>query len=1376
MADGLSAALAQAKARINKTNSKTVTLAKQAVQGLALPFVMNRVNESPYGGTNYLPTGIEMLPALAGTVAHLAGVKGRIPYLDDAAERVTGANDRLNAKLGITNPTDASETAFNILGSLVLPVPKGAAVVKAATKPVSTAAKVAQGVGKVVTEVALPLRQGSKYLPTAAAVVPAGVALSEGIDAVADNPEYTSVAEALSGDHVPIKVKDPMDRLDAEQRLEFETAVANDDVATVEAYSTLLDELGQDDPAISLVPEEPTWKNPVITAAALAAAGLGGYAGMRVLSDMADARLAKAAGLPGTPDLVGQRTAEQANHIGTKLTQGMIQGDQAIREGYKVASPNKEAFETAAARLDGATSGSINAKVNHAMSTGNLPNSSVTIKPLGPVLESYAKLTDGERSVIREGLAARTALDDIKKNGLKPPSPEVSALLKRASDIADAQMQGKPYTDLTPDEYAKINAASKDRVQASFNDLTPAQLEMKAKLLENDPKLAKYGDAIKEPYRGILDFYEDTGMITPQMAAEARANNSNYVHLGRNRVVDDNTGGMLRSPQSNSANNRLSELFHRSDEEFGGVQAGEAIDPIVSLPRQLDRAIAAAEANRSNREALETFSNNVEMGKWVKRIPDGEAPKSMEGIVEVYDKGKKVFYKVTDPTLYEAFQTPGMARGPILQGIAAFNKSFMQNTTGLAAPLFAVKSSTYDVITGMMLRPKGTQFGILNEAVNSIRKATGKNSIIDGALDIAQGPLSYVDPTSWLSSPIGALRTGFDELPRVMANTVAESILQEGAIYRALGPQNADKLRDALASAFDRTIKSKMEASGAVNSSVLNVSDPAGLAHGLADIAPKFTRKTSEDIYKAAMEGGANPVTSFLKGSSNLFTKARANSIANLYVSTIRAVNEGARYQYFATNLPKVYDDDTMAKLASQTRRIASDPTQRGRSQLANELYGMAVYANVGVQDLAQTARMVKAQPVTTAMNILATVSMLAALHYSWAAANPEEAIADAEGKSDDQKVRSVTTHGGLEIPLPPTMQMFWAPIQTVMDEITGLNSGAFNPEYADAIESWLDDGAPMTEAGLSSLKEMSMAALTSTSPVTLGSNPVVNAGANMLGVNLGLSRFGQQEMAPIYEQGLGPLGGQGALADDALSARFTAAMGSLFGTTVAGVLRTAMDADRALTGEKLDGTKGSVDDAVTVAFSRMKDNNVRSAKPVANLIFGDYESVKSVNTTEYRLFVKKKEGIQKAIDTLNQTMINNEETSQDPRHKELRDIDFVRPDFMNTALNPIGRTAKRLVSRTRKMQLELNTLTQQAVKNIPSQKFSTIEERNAKINEVNEQRKEIAAQMLMATRMAEQQIANEIGDPSFTFQNFDPARYAELPWPPVPVEPAPAP
>lgn len=1321
----LQQAYEQAKAQQKRDQAKTSVLVRQAAQGAALPFMdapsvtvdrktRQTVPDKRFDG--YSPVAVDLIPATVNAVGTMINPEFDAPYLAGASARVAKASDDLNAFLGIENPRDPQELMYNVLGGLAIPVPgpKGAGAVRApATTLAGKAGRLGVGAAKVAAESLIPFRQSSITSPITAISAALPVAATEGIDAFAKSPEYNSIAEQ-TGLRDPDPVQPPLP-VEAPTAVEADSewvpveASQADEWVPVEENSATG---GEEWVPVEEEKPEPFWKDPTFVTSAIIATGLGAFGLTNVARSMVKERLR------GTSALTGVRTTPSTVHWWDKYTGAAVQGDQPLRAAMQTDAPAKGRRparkgltpQQADALFDPVTNPALQSKIGHVVRTGEFPNSSVTMNATGAVLEGMKKLSPEEYAVLKDGLLARNAIDDLTVNG----------------------------------------------VQSSFPKTDAKDLLAMAQRLENDPKLAPFADRIVAQYRGILDYALDKGLIDNLEYNELIAKRSRYVHISRNDQNYDMGKALFGVGGDNSASSRINAFLQRSKDEASGVSTGEAADPIAELSSQIGRIVRVAEVNGVKKQFFDITSKNPAFSDVIKKLPVGQSPNSLEGVHTVWENGTQVHYKVYDPVLDAALKfSPSQGHNAFMTLMMLPKNLKQATTTGVLNPTFATISPFYDALAGMMLRNKDVDLGLINE----LRNRSGVNKYLPKPVQQALGGL---DPTTIVSPFVGAVRQGIDETIQALGQQVSAGLMRNDWFTQAIGPQNAQALEGLLNNAYSRSVKAWMDEQGATTGGLLNHSDTNSLAPTLADIAPSFYSRNAQRAWAAAMRSDASVAEKAIATGKSLYEQTRATPLARAYLHTLKLLNEGFRYQVAATNLSKVRGDVAAERaLASNVRRSAVDISQRGNGQAIQGVVDVGLYINPAIQSLAQIGRSFRRQPVTTAMNMTTTLGMLTAMTYGAAAVDPDVRN-QLRDMTDDELSRQAPTFGGLVIPIDPNFRMVWGPWQAMMNEISGINSGDFNPNVA----AWLDKllEGDFDESTTESIKSAAKAGFKSAIPADVGSFPILNLGAAAAGADIGFSRFDDQGQARIVKgQQLSGLGGEGQLVDDMLDAKTMLMLNTVLSSYAIETIRAGMDADRVL------GEGGTTDQALEVALSRIEDTTVKGLVPFRNTLYGGYARAQSVGDTDFVLWNKKSEAIDKATEILNKDIVNVWETGADPRYSQVRNIDVVNDDAKGTMLYPVGAISAQVRKDLYGMKRQMAEL-QDQTENTKNQVFSTIEERNEELNYYNDQRKALASDMLLIVRQAEDAIREATGDPSFTYQSFDPEKYRSMPYPPVPV------
>ena len=1328
--------------------SSALQLAKQAAAGAALPFSSPGMQTKP---VDYTPGIVKYAPKLAAALGYNiqpdvrqvttqrppvfldvapAGLYGLynavapainlktadIPYLNRATKRVNEADQGINDRLHIKDPSNTAETAARIAGGMLIPGPTAVA-------GVTRGGNILQKAGRVAAETVMPLRQGG--LGTAIAATAIGTGLSEGADVLDNNSEYKSIYDIT---HPAGVVRPELRDKPADQYMTPETiqaynhAVETGDVQTQDELLGLVHEAQQQDHAASYLPPEPFWQTKeakeLAAAGAMAAAGI---LGARVISKTK-------AKLMGSSTLVGQDAPEHLTDLSTKATGAAVQNDHAIRNATAIATKDKgrmigqsQQLAQWNAKLDTVTNPAIHSKQVHFAQTGELPNSSTTTTPLGPMLDAIEKgLQPAEYDLLRDGLVAGTALDDFRRTG----------------------SQASFKTDV------------------NGNPVSVADIQHLHDLVQNDPKLSMIADGIRKHYRDQLDYLEEHGVISSTQKQAFIDKRPNFVHLSKNEAPDLTQSMWSQGDIANAAGDRLSLLGSRTDVEGAGIKAGAAADPIAELSNQWANVIKQVEIGRVKKQWLEFADQSPELSQWVKKLPLGVTPEGdINHVHTVFENGMPHNYYIKDPALSSALNFQPFAQNNSIAGaMNVLRRNFEYFTTGPGNPFFAPVAASYDTFTGMALRPKDYNLGVLNEILAHINPKLG---------------IGAADPTAIISAPIGAVRHGLDTLVGAMGRGLSTELQAgKGMFLDTLGPQVTQALETKLSNMYLASIKSQMEEAGVANAGLIASARPDRVGPALNEVAPLFAKGVARRALRDALQGKFDVAQVALARSHYAFEATRAASLARLYSGVMQSIHEGFRYQAYATNLPRVTSPEMAEMIASQTRRIAADIGQHGAGQLAQGAIQSAAYANAGIQSLAQFGRMFKAQPITFTTNAMGALLGLASLYYGPALISKDHRDGMRK-RTEEQRMTAFETFGGLEVKVPPEFRPVWGSMIAILDDASGLNKvdangeDHFDPNFAKAIQSWLDNGA--SEPGQQDINQNIKEGLWGLMPFTTGSSPVVNAiAAAGSGLDISYSRYTGQPQA-VLKQSIDPLGGEGLYTDDAISARYQKAIEDVAGTMLSGYIRAGLDIGRAL---KDHGD--NEDEALKVALSRVVDTAAKQTGP-GSVIFGNYERRQSASDGEWKLYQAKKQGIKAATEVLNKDILTPFTDGKDPRSATMSLLDVAdiqrNQALMGTALLPIGTLTAQYMKMIQPT-LDQTSKIQKSIDDINNQKTTTIEDRNKQINALIEQRKELVKVDNNHIRQAEDAIRAQIGDPTFSYQDLPKHldRYKKMPWPPAPV------
>ncbi|MCA2555789.1 MAG: hypothetical protein IM525_03075, partial [Microcystis sp. M43BS1] len=1088
-------------------------------------------------------------------------------FIDDVAK----ARERSQEYWGVQDPSNAAEVAAETFGSMLVPgmqVKVASKLIKPVEKSMTLAQKtgrVAANTGRVAAQAAVEIagpgnNSGLKAIPIATGL---SVGANELVDHALSNSNDAEVRE-IAKDYTSIQdvsrwVLQPEKRqkewsqyLSPEIIEEYNKAVDEGDIAYTDSVQALGMQLKEKDNAESYLPPEPDWvKFGVDTAMAGILAG-SIWMGGRLKSGLSQ-RLAN-----GT-ELAGKEFESSNSSVGTKAGQALFQNDQAVRDSTKQMTGDSgfigesRGLRQWKAKFDGISIPALQSKINNFMATGQLPQSGLKTDPISHTLEQVAALDPASRSMLTDGLLAKSALNDWKRTG-------------KATSFKTKQ-DGTPYT---------IN-----------------ELQDLVNLGEQGP-LKDLANRIRQHYRDQLDYMLEQRFINKTQYDQYILDRKDYVHFSKNTE-----GDFLDELLSRDVNSRPTDTIiqNRSDASGGGISAGNAADPVLDLSNRWAEIIHNVQINSVKRDWLDLATTNSELSKIITQVPIN---KGGENIHTIKIDGKEVHYKVKDQMLSEALDfSPFTTRSVWAQVLDTPRKLFQAGTTGVGNPLFAGTAMVYDTVTGIALRPKNFQLGVINEFLNKVSK--GKHN------------LGMFDPTAWVTAPIGAVRHAADSIVEAFSHEMAYQLQNgSGLFIDLMGPNKTKQLQTVLSSAYNKSYKSIMEEYGAGGSSPFLASAPDTLSPGMQGISPRFASEAAKSAFVSAIRGDASPAKIVLQGSKSAWEIAKASPIARMYAGLMKSMHEGFRYQAFATNYAKgALTQDDMVLLSSQVRRLAGDIGQQGGAKLIQDLNHSAVYANIALQTTAELGRKLKNQPITTIANIMGTITMLAAFRYGKLAIDPEYRE-ELRNRSDSQTAASFKTFGDLAVNIPPELRVISAPIFAALDHAMGLHdinedgSDNFKVDVLKGIEAWID-GSAQTEDAKASVSENMKASLGSVMPYSLSSFPLINAGASAIGFDLGFSKFtGQPET--IREQTKSPLYGEGTLTNDAMKATWQNVITNIIGSGTFAAVRASLDYNRAIK------DNGKAENALRIALSRLTDQQASQNGPFQGVFYRNYEKMQGVN------------------------------------------------------------------------------------------------------------------------------------------------------------------
>jgi hypothetical protein len=397
----------------------------------------------------------------------------------------------------------------------------------------------------------------------------------------------------------------------------------------------------------------------------------------------------------------------------------------------------------------------------------------------------------------------RTAISDVNKE-IKSVGAR-AAKLKEESNRLYARHGTKSAVDIQADIDAKVAKAEKkealaatttdkakrdsllDQVERLRNDVdrlakvlekgvgteklvTPEQIAEVKDLLAKDPRLEPIMGDIWEGLRKLVDLWEVEGLVDSTIANDWRDNPS-YIPLYKSMddLLDDPSGYV--------------EILKVGAKQLGEVKARKGSMQSVNVGENLIKHqafMAGAAAQNAARRVAVAHMEQMNPDT-VYKTPDASDPQATMFRVN----GEKVYYHISDPVAFEAFQsllplTPGW----IMKTAQAHTKVFRAVT--LINPLYWYRQLIRDPMMASLV----TQSGLitpLHAAVHMVRILTGfskdyrtlKKHGIVGAVDSLADPKQFIQG---IAAKRGIVRKGIDVLMHIHESTDAATRV---AVYSA---------------------------------------------------------------------------------------------------------------------------------------------------------------------------------------------------------------------------------------------------------------------------------------------------------------------------------------------------------------------------------------------------------------------------------------------------------------------------------------------------------------------------------------------------------------------------------------------------------------
>lgn len=1304
--------------RARKATEYQAYLARQALAGVIENTVANSSEQKGY----YRPAILDAPGAMIGVVGALvnrrkdgkpfAGDNPVESYANNALRRSGVASDRTNATLRVSAPQNTAELAARIIPTVLLPGPKGSTIARAmsrvpgGTKVVNAATRIAAATPKVVRVAVRAAGEAVTPFNTSPVKIaaPVGAVMTGVMDTVMDQSVDPTTGTRYQGTIPKLIGMDTT--VDTPETKDGDEKVLDDFVANVgtelgdvdaEYEQQHVDEVAAQpisDDDLDIHDEEEKLNGYEKAAVAIGAVFAGGAA-IKYSRDFIAARRAAAVAEENLPSFTGKKYRNSQQTATGKAVTAIAQHDQPIRDMAEQFLGRPYAKQWGY-RSDRMTNVSIGARTRHLFQTGEMPSTNRRTVKLAPLAEAYAKELDPkEQRLVSDALLAASSLDDYRATGV------ASSLTRDA--------QGNP--------------------------VTPTQLERLVNQVRNHPKYGKYFEGIQKSYDDLAKFRVLRGRDTWEGYRELRARRPNYVAMNRNLERDMT---MQQPERRYDANADQGLGASRTELEGAGVQGVTgAGNPFVALFDEWANEVRRSDLNDLRADFLINMDAAQAFNKDGMRIVESVSPNAASNADDIHVvrvQGKQMAFKVRDPGVDAALRFAPRASIKILEGMRQLKQS---TTTGALASIFngfaALKTPIYDTTIGMLNRPKGVALGQINEALGT----------------------NLPDPTAVVSAYTGAARYLFDDMRGGIATAMRDAVIREHSWMKGLiGERNLDNLATWFENSYENSIKADLDRKGITSITMHGSPDASELASGVEHVAPHFADAMGnmqiQDLGKGWKEGKISALKYATETANSAYIKGKSNMIVRAYTNVLEALHNGFTYSAHATNKGRIKNLD---KHISDMRRLSVDASQHGASDILNKGMGMIPYANLGVQSLYQLALRAKQDGLPHLLfNMGATLGTAAALHYIALGTDPAAVEAHMK-KTPQQKAVSLTTFGGVDMPLDPVARLFTSFLFPIYDKMSGLSDGNYNPNFFAVMDSWLHNDHPqMDEKATKDWEAEIGQALYDNNPFQLTSIPLVELGLAHYGVDTGASRM-TGELQTERVQNLTGLEDDTRRPDALATAHTENMLAALFSTVGRTLYSITDDMYRAY------GQKPDMVTALDQGLQRWKDGAAKSSGPARRMLFGQYETVESIADENFQLMKDRDKGIEQALKLYQKDVRTDGITSTfTPRYSRFlpTEEDVIRPDVQGTEAEYIASMARQLetlyLSKNRKILAGLGAQTEA----YGAQYLTRVEDRNKNINAVNDERKYQHLMMLNSVREYEELISHRIGKP-FRFDDFNP-------------------
>lgn len=394
------------------------------------------------------------------------------------------------------------------------------------------------------------------------------------------------------------------------------------------------------------------------------------------------------------------------------------------------------------------------------------------------------------------------------------------------------------------------------------------------------PKAAEAVEDLNYMYRFFPEWLEKEGFVNNSLRQELELWNKNYSPLSQDRALTlgQRMQDWLNGEQTRAMGGRTGAdvpwLKERLDLEDTAMAPGEVGPALTASMRYVDDMIRTVMINRTRNDILNELNGvHVNGQTLVQRMPKSFQPPHTGAKPGEYIRtrhlGQDRWYKVNDPGLYSAMKWRPRTG---LQLIGTVNTLASKVIVGKLNPLFLPRHIQYETNAAISNLPAGRRLGHVDELMK--------------IMGLKKPLLSSFDPTNAVISFTGAGRKLYADFSYSASLAAREHLINDSWLVQTLGRGNVEQLARIAQDAYERSSASLAERVGAIAKG--RYSAPLDSKQSLPNALGKVLN-TREGAMGKLFNGLTAP--------------------GRLYSHLYEALRDGARLQYFASNLkrePKV--------------------------------------------------------------------------------------------------------------------------------------------------------------------------------------------------------------------------------------------------------------------------------------------------------------------------------------------------------------------------------------------------------------------------------------------------------------------------------------